>query len=180
MESLDTRFPKRAILAAILLAAMSFVVAGCGASSAGTSSTTATPARASIPATDATAGSDAANGLKRTSTGGNVTVDISWEKELTTSSDQTLRFKTVLDTHSFDLDTVDLSKQAVLRNDSGQEVRPERWDAPKGGHHRSGTLVFPATVAGAPLIGPQTKYIEVVVRDVAGVKERSLKWETGS
>ncbi|TAK34086.1 MAG: hypothetical protein EPO21_10680 [Chloroflexota bacterium] len=175
------RFPKLWILGAILASVAVLILAGCGASSAEPPSTASAPARASVPTADAESDGDAVNGggLKRTSQGGNVTVEVTWDKA-SASSGNSLRFTAVMDTHSVDLDSIDLSKQAVLRNESGTEVAPQSWDAPKGGHHRSGTLVFPATVNGNPLIGPQTTYIEVIVRDVAGIKERSFKWETGS
>lgn len=82
-----------------------------------------------------------------------------------------------MDTHAVDLDGYDLGQLAVLRTDGGREVRPSGWDAPKGGHHRSGTLTFPATAAdGSPLIGPTTRAIELVIRDVGGVPERRFRW----
>jgi hypothetical protein len=85
-------------------------------------------------------------------------------------------FKIALDTHSVNLDGYDLAKQAVLRVD-GREVAATAWDAPKGGHHRSGNLVFPTSGAdGAPTIGAGARAVEVVVRDVAGVPERTFRW----
>jgi hypothetical protein len=83
-----------------------------------------------------------------------------------------------MDTHSVDLDAVDLGRSAVLRVDQGREVPPTGWDAPKGGHHREGKLTFPDKGAdGAPLIGPDTWVVELVIRDVAGVPERTLRWD---
>ena len=65
----------------------------------------------------------------------------------------------------------------MLRAEGGREVAPSGWDAPKGGHHREGTLTFPAAAAdGAPVIGPDTRAVELVVRDVAGVPERRFQW----
>ena len=34
----------------------------------------------------------------------------------------------------------------------------------------------PAAVDGKPLIEPGTKYFEMIIRDVAGIKERVLRW----
>jgi hypothetical protein len=56
-------------------------------------------------------------------------------------------------------------------------VRPTGWNAPKGGHHREGTLTFPATESdGSPVIGPDTRSIALIIRDVAGVPERTFRW----
>ena len=81
-----------------------------------------------------------------------------------------------MDTHAVDLDGFDLKQLAVLRVD-GREIQPAGWDAPKGGHHRSGTLSFPATGSdGRPLITADTRSIELLIRDVAGVPERVFVW----
>ena len=86
-------------------------------------------------------------------------------------------FAVEMDTHAVNLDGYDLKQLAVLRTDQGQEIQPVSWNAPTGGHHRSGTLTFPATLAdGTPLIGSNTRNIELVIRNVGGVPERTLKW----
>ena len=86
-------------------------------------------------------------------------------------------FTVVMDTHSVDLDGYDLSQLTVLRTNDGQEARPSGWDAPSGGHHRSGTLTFPTTRAdGTPIIESTTRTLELIIRDVAGVPERSFQW----
>jgi hypothetical protein len=69
-----------------------------------------------------------------------VTIAVTWQ-----GAEAGPVFNVALDTHSVDLDAVDLSKAAMLRTDPGVQVRPVGWDAPKGGHHRSGTLAFPTT-----------------------------------
>jgi hypothetical protein len=89
-------------------------------------------------------------------------------------------FRVVMDTHSVDLDGYDLRRLAVLRTDRGAELRPLGWDAPKGGHHRSGTLSFPSTAPdGSAAIGPTTRTVQLVIRDVAGVPERRFEWTPG-
>lgn len=103
--------------------------------------------------------------------GGNVTVAVTWGGS---SADPI--FDITLDTHSVDLDRIDLSQLAVLRVD-GLEVQPVSWDAPKGSHHRAGTLTFPATAPdGDALIHLGTTTVELVIRDVAGVPERVFQW----
>jgi hypothetical protein len=86
-----------------------------------------------------------------------------------------------MNTHAVDLDGYDLRQLAVLRTENGQGVQPIDWDAPKGGHHRQGTLTFPAkTTDGSPLITLSTRSVEVVIRDVAGVPERTFQWNLAS
>lgn len=110
--------------------------------------------------------------LTQVSEGGQVSVEVTW---LGPAAGPV--FEVAMNTHSVDLDGYDLAKLAVLRTDKGQEVRPSRWDAPAGGHHRRGTLAFPDKAPdGGPLIGPNTAWIELVIRDVAGVPERVFRW----
>lgn len=105
------------------------------------------------------------------SEGGNVTVEVTWN-----GIGAGPVFEVKLDTHSVDLDGIDLSTLALLRV-GGREVAPASWEAPKGGHHRAGMLSFPATAAdGMPLIGPESTIVELVMRDVAGVPERIFTW----
>lgn len=109
------------------------------------------------------------------SQGGSVTIDVTWENPKATSA--SLNFSVVMDTHSVDLDGYDLRQLAVLKNDRGQQVSPQLWDAPSGGHHRSGSLTFPAAdSSGKPIVGLGVKELQMTIRDVAGVKERTLRW----
>ena len=109
--------------------------------------------------------------VAQTSAGGEVTVKATW-----LANQATPTFAVVLDTHSVALDGYDLAKLATLRVD-GREVAPTSWQAPAGGHHRSGTLVFPSTAAdGTPLITVQTQAVDLVIRGVGGVPERTLTW----
>ncbi len=83
-----------------------------------------------------------------------------------------------MDTHAVDLDAYDLSKLAVLRVDGGPMSQPSGWDAPKGGHHRKGTLSFaPTTADGRPFIDKTARSVELIIRDVAGVPERTFRWD---
>ena len=110
------------------------------------------------------------NATTQTNTGGNVTVAVAWS-----GASAGPVFDVKLDTHSVDLDKIDLRALAVLRVD-GEDIAAVSWEAPKGGHHREGTLSFPATATdGRPLVTSQTT-IELIVRDVAGVAERRFTW----
>jgi hypothetical protein len=108
----------------------------------------------------------------RISEGGQVTVKATWPRPAAG-----LVFTIVMDTHAVDLDGYDLAQLAVLRVDGGPDLAPVGWDAPAGGHHREGTLTFPTEQGGKPVIGAQTRTIELIIRDVAGVPERVLTWE---
>jgi hypothetical protein len=126
-------------------------------------------AACSSPAQPASSGSAATT---QTSDAGQVTIAVTWA-----GPSGGAVFEVVMDTHSVDLDGVDLGQLAVLRTDQSREVRPVGWEAPTGGHHRRGTLSFPTTAPdGSPLLDSGTRAIELIVRDVAGVPERSFRW----
>jgi hypothetical protein len=124
----------------------------------------------------ASTASDGSSAATRTSDGGQVTVAVTWAGPAAGPV-----FTVAMNTHAVDLNGYDLRQLAVLRTDKGQEVQPTGWDAPKGGHHRQGTLTFPAkTMDGSPLINPSTRSVELVIRDVAGVPERTFEWNLPS
>lgn len=81
--------------------------------------------------------------------------------------------RVTLDTHSVDLDGFDLKQLARLRLDGGGWTAPSAWDAPAGGHHRSGTLTFGAL---DPEALASARVIELELRDVA-VPSHLLRWE---
>jgi len=110
-------------------------------------------------------------GAIQTNEGGQVTIKATW-----IGASAGTVFDVVMDTHAVDLDGYDLTRLAVLRV-NGREVQPSSWDAPKGGHHRKGTLSFPATASdGKPLSELGTRTIELIIRDVADVPERIFRW----
>jgi len=76
-------------------------------------------------------------------------------------------FDIKLDTHSGSLD-YDLEQISYIRDSKGNIIKPESWDGGIGGHHIEGILKFPKFDASAGF--------ELVINDVAGVKERVLKW----
>jgi hypothetical protein len=147
---------RRAALIAVALAALGVLSAACSASPQ--------PAGSGSPAAGAAA--------TQTSEAGQVTIAVTWE-----GPGAGPVFDVVMDTHVVDLDGVDLRQLAVLRTADGREVRPAIWDAPKGGHHRRGTLTFPATAPdGSQVLDSGPRDLELIVRDVAGVPERSFRW----
>lgn len=56
-----------------------------------------------------------------------------------------------MDTHSVDL-SMDLATLSTLTTDTGFTVQAALWDAPRGGHHVRGKLVFPAVQDGKPIL----------------------------
>lgn len=80
------------------------------------------------------------------------------------------KFEIDFTTHSIDLD-IDVAKVTTLINDKGNSFQPISWEGPgPGGHHISGTLMFKA-------ITPVPKFIELKIKDVGGVFERSFRWD---
>ena len=55
-----------------------------------------------------------------------------------------VEFEVALNTHSIDL-SMDLAVLSTLTTDNGLSVAAEVWEAPRGGHHTAGTLVFRLT-----------------------------------
>lgn len=64
---------------------------------------------------------------------------------------ENLEFEVAMNTHSVDL-SMDLATLAILSTDTGQSVPALAWNAPRGGHHVSGVLVFPAVYNGHPVL----------------------------
>lgn len=112
-----------------------------------------------------------ARSTTQTSEGGEVIVVAIWP-----GPDAGAAFDITLDTHSVDLDTLDLT-DAILRNDRGDTLTATPWDAPKGGHHREGALTFNGDAA-AFLDG--ANWIELVFTGIGDLPERTLRWEVGA
>jgi len=85
-----------------------------------------------------------------------------------------LEFDIVLDTHSVDL-SMDLAILATLTTDTGITVQATTWDAPRGGHHVQGKLIFPAAKDGEPILKGATK-ITLTIIDV-DAPSRIFEWE---
>jgi len=104
--------------------------------------------------------------LTRSVSGGGVTVKVTQLKDVTDD----LRFSVALDTHSVNLDVYDLKALSVLRDPTGAVMQPTEVENKGSGHHRQIVLIFPRASA-------DWKWLEVVIKDVAGVKERTFRWE---
>ena len=105
--------------------------------------------------------------LARTQAGGGVTVTATYANP---RAGEDPKFEVALNTHSVNLDGYDLKTLSVLRDDAGKEYKPLRVDNEGGGHHRRATLVFPKP-------DPKAKHLELVIKEIAGVKARSFGWD---
>ncbi|MBI3964990.1 MAG: hypothetical protein HY329_05080 [Chloroflexi bacterium] len=147
-------------------------VVGCTGVSQSATSGVSQPAASGVSQAQAASQSHQPPDTSQSSEAGQVQVVVTRQTDAATPT-----FEVTLDTHSVDLDGVDLGQLAVLRTGTGAEVRPTTWDAPNGGHHRKGHLSFPATTAdGKSVIDEGMRSVELVIRDVAGVAERSFRW----
>ncbi|MEE8413001.1 MAG: hypothetical protein V3R96_00465 [Dehalococcoidales bacterium] len=111
-----------------------------------------------------------ADGIIRSDSGGEVTIDVEW----VSTDDASLIFHIVMNTHVVDLDNYDLAELVILRDDAGNEYNPSSWDSAPGGHHRQGVIHFPVPLS---LSQGTADYIEMVIHDIAGIDERVLKWD---
>ncbi|HSM72168.1 MAG TPA: hypothetical protein VK851_11550 [Anaerolineales bacterium] len=86
----------------------------------------------------------------------------------------TLQFDVVLNTHSVDL-SMDLATLATLTTDTGITLQAMMWDAPRGGHHVSGKLIFPAVQDGKYILEGATKLTLTILN--VDVPSRIFEWE---
>ena len=87
---------------------------------------------------------------------------------------ESLEFNIVLTTHSIDL-SMDLAATATLTTNTGVSVNSTLWDAPRGGHHVEGKLIFPATLNGNSILNGATK-LTLTITNV-DAPTRTFEWE---
>jgi hypothetical protein len=111
--------------------------------------------------------------LTRTDGQGAVTVEI---KPLNLDHPgDTLDFDVEMNTHSVDLG-MDLTQLATLTTDSSQPIPASKWDTPqRGGHHVSGTLSFPTSYEGKPVLPGATR-ITITIQNVDAAT-RLFTWQ---
>jgi len=88
-------------------------------------------------------------------------------------AENVLRFDVSMNTHSVDL-SMDLAALATLSTDNGSTVQATFWDGPRGGHHVSGTLVFPASIDGKSVLDGATT-LELILRNI-DTPTRTFTW----
>ncbi len=104
-------------------------------------------------------------GVTQTVSGGGVTATVTYLAQ----TDHESRFSVVLDTHAVNLDGYDLRTLSVLRDDTGLSMQPTGVENKGSGHHREIILTFPR-----PSV--DRKWLELMLKDIAGVKERTFRW----
>jgi hypothetical protein len=82
------------------------------------------------------------------------------------TTDGNLTFKVALETHTVDLEKYKFDEIVVLRA-GGKEYKARVKSQEGSGHHRSAVIEFD---------NPKAKELELVIKDVAGVKERIFKF----
>ena len=117
-------------------------------------------------------GSNAGNELTRTDQQGMVVVELT-PLNLGMPGD-TLEFDVSLNTHSVDL-SMDLAQLSTLTTDTGVIIHALRWDAPRGGHHVSGKLIFPAVKDGVAILNGVTSFT-LQIRNV-DADLRTFEWQ---
>jgi len=114
----------------------------------------------------ATSASGPQAGLTRQVAGGGVTVAAT----LLTDRRDATAIRLALNTHSVNLDGYQFDTLALLRDDQGKTYALEAVESASGsGHHREAVLRFARADAAV-------KAMELIVKDVAGVKERTFRW----
>lgn len=149
--------PMKAVLRGVLPLALAVVVGGCAG---------AAPA-APPPTSNLTSPAPSAAATTQRDDAGAVTIEAAWRGASTGAV-----FDVALDTHSVDLDALDLA-DATLRNDRGDVLDAEPWQAPKGGHHREGTLTFAGDAAG---FFAGARWFELVLVGLGDTPQRVLRW----
>ena len=120
-----------------------------------------------------------AESLTRQHSGGGIEIDVTLLNPGAIYSGNDLVFDVGMNTHSVPLDQYVMEELSYVRDERGKVFKALAWESPKGGgHHRFGKLKFSGKDKdGSPIIMNDNKYIEVVIKDVGGIKERVLRWE---
>lgn len=102
----------------------------------------------------------------QTQSGGGVTVKVTY----LTQSPHESTFSIVLDAHSVDLDAYDVKALSILRDSTGMALTPTAAENKGSGRHREIILTFPRP-------SNDRKWLELVIKDIAGAKERTFRWD---
>lgn len=83
--------------------------------------------------------------------------------------DKPVKFKIAFETHSGSLD-FNLTRVSYMEDGAGNSYEPLHWEgSPPGGHHRSGTLIFPK-------LKGDTESIKLFIKNVSGTPESVFAW----
>ncbi|EMT38809.1 hypothetical protein SAMN04244560_02462 [Thermoanaerobacter thermohydrosulfuricus] len=107
---------------------------------------------------------------------GDISIGISYMNPIQDDKDN-LVFQVFLDNHQVDLSKLDLSGKVLFTNSEGLKVDNVKWSIEGSGHHVVAFIKIPKKINGKNLITPNTKYIQLELRDIGGVKSRVYKWD---
>ena len=125
-------------------------------------------------------GAQAQPGLTQQKAEGNVTLKVTFSNPDSNDAKERLGFQISMNTHSVPLDQYPLKELAYLRDDKGKEYGALAWNPSGNGHHISGVLEFNNSNAqGRPLTKSSSSLV-LVIKNLAGVKERTFRWEIPS
>ncbi len=157
------------IVRLISLLVLGFTLVACGSAQAGSSNSGIAIAKSQPTATQA--GSVAGNLIRTDSQGA---VEFSVQPLNLDSPGDVITFEVSMNTHSVDL-SMDLATLATLTTDNGASVQGVSWDGPRGGHHVSGTLIFPASIAGKSILDGASK-LTLIIKGLDAA-ERDFSWD---
>jgi len=165
---------KRFILPIFLV--LAFILTACAALQANKDQPVTQPVlnNSAVPTTNSTpaaSGTDSGE-LVRTDEQGAVVFQVT-PLSLSTPAD-TLDFDIAMNTHSVDL-SMDLATLSTLSTDTGVTMQATKWEAPGGGHHVDGKLIFPATQNGKSILEGASKLTLTIVKVDAA--SRVFEWE---
>lgn len=152
----------------LLVMILGLTMAACGTAQ----KPATTPLTAEQPSSTLAPQQNASQDMTRSDAQGAVTIEV--KPDNLSNPGDTLVFEISMSTHSIDL-SMDLATLATLTTDNGRTVQATVWDAPRGGHHLSGTLSFPASVDGKPLLDGTTK-LTLTIKDV-DAPQRVFSWD---
>ncbi|WP_026486546.1 hypothetical protein [Caldanaerobius polysaccharolyticus] len=107
---------------------------------------------------------------------GDISIGVSYMNPVQDDKDN-LVFQVFLDNHQVDLSKLDLSGKVLFTNSEGLKVDNVKWSIEGSGHHVVAFIKIPKKINGKNLITPNTKYIQLELRDIGGVKSRVYKWD---
>ena len=157
-------------LSLLLVFVLGFTLAACGSTQI--ISISKPPTAVGGSSADPAPQKAASQVMTRSDGQGAVTVEV--KPDNLSNPGNTLIFEISMSTHSIEL-SMDLASLATLATDNGRTVQATVWDAPRGGHHVSGTLSFPAFVDGKSILDGATK-LTLTIKDVAA-QERVFSWD---
>ena len=162
---------KHALLPLLLTGTL--ILAACSAAAPASAKTAPESGSVSTESAPSSANDPSASvGLIRSDGQGNVTVEVT-PLNLDASGD-TLEFDIIMDTHSVDL-SMDLATLSTLTTDTGITVQATLWDAPRGGHHVEGKLIFPAVKDGKSILEGASK-LALTINNV-DASSRLFEWD---